>query len=154
MKRKNPIVSIYWESTRPLRLLTIPVGILTSLGIYLKSDNPLDNVTLINSVAPWYVWASILLSISLYRLYVLIVPESTCDSGWTCLYARSVLGMIGGVLGIIIWSIISVSSIAAMGAGLNVVLIVFSIIEVWILSRALVAYNYADTLWKRKIRNE
>ena len=151
---KNPLINIYWESTRPLRFLTILTGTLASIGMYLRSGSPSEDMALLNTLAPWYLWSSILMLVSIFRLYVLLVPENSFKRIELCMYIRSFGGLLAGVCGIVIWSILFVSFSIAKDFGLGLLLLIPCIIEVWLLSRSLVSYNYATTICKRKRRNE
>lgn len=154
MRHKNPIVSVYWESTRPLRFLTIPVGLLATIGIFLRANSPTDDMALVMGLAPWYVWASILLTGALFRLYGLIYPEENCLRNDTCACIRSSGSIVVGIGNIIVWSVLFVSSSLAKDFGLGLLLIIPCIIEVWLLSRAIVAYGAAINSWKRRRKNE
>jgi hypothetical protein len=147
---RHPLVTLYWESTKSLRFISIPVSILAAIGISLRTHTPQGDIALMLELAPWYVYSIMLTITGLFRLYGLIYPKYDCLEIGPCTCARSVGSIIISVFSIIVWSILFVSSAIAVDFGLGLLLIIPCMIEVWLLSRAIVSYS----IYKDRHKNE
>jgi hypothetical protein len=122
----HPLTSIYWDSTRPLKLLTLFLYPLAAFGMYLSSFNENGDTHLLMRLAPWWVWALMVSYVWCARLVWLIWWEGL---KWT---RRTT-----PFFGICFWSFLLASNLQrpetlAFGTMYGIC----ALLEGWILSRA------------------
>lgn len=126
----NTLRSLYWESTRSVRFVTILVCLLGALGMWARNDSKGGDLHLMYTLAPWWVWVAGLLSIATQRYYCLW-RSATCKAD--CL--ETIPGALTCIVAIFIWSTFLTSSAIASDFGMALMVLVCCFIEAWLLSR-------------------
>jgi hypothetical protein len=126
----NTLRSLYWESTRSVRFVTILVCLLGALGMWARSDSTSGDMHLMFALAPWWVWASGLLLVAVQRYYCLW-RSAVCRRD--CM--ETMPGALTCVVSIFIWSTFLASSAIASDFGMALMVLVCCFIEAWLLSR-------------------
>lgn len=126
----NILRSLYWESTRSVRFVTILVCLLGALGMLARRASTGGDLHLMFAMAPWWIWASGLLLVSMQRYYCLW-RSAVCNAD--CL--ETVPGALTCVVAIFIWSTFLASSAIASDFGMALMVLVCCFIEAWLLSR-------------------
>lgn len=126
----NTLRSLYWESTRSIRFVTICVAVLGALGIFVRRGSTQSDFHLIMHFAPWWVWTSGLLVVAAHR-YWCLWRSAVCDAD--CL--ETIPGVFVCVGAMFIWFMLLVSSAVASDFGLAMMIAVCIAIEMWLLSR-------------------
>lgn len=126
----NTLRSLYWESTRSARFITIIVCVLGAMGMWTRSDSKGGDLHLMYALAPWWVWVSGLLMVAAQRYYCLW-RSAVC--GTDCL--ETIPGALVCIASIFIWSTFLVSSAIASDFGMALMVLVCCFIEAWLLSR-------------------
>lgn len=128
----NTLRSLYWESTRSARFITILICILGALGIWARRDSALGDFHLVLHLAPWWAWSGGLLTVALHRYWCLWRSALCCAD---CL--QTIPGIFICIGAIFIWATLLASSAIATDFGLALMLLVCCFIEAWLLSRHL-----------------
>ena len=126
----NTLRSLYWESTRSTRFLTIIVCMFGATGVWLRSKSPNGDMSLVMHLAPWWCWTAGLLLVAAHR-YWCLWRSAICDHD--CLETKP--GILMCILALFIWSTFLASSAADSHFGLALMLLVCDVIEAWLLSR-------------------
>lgn len=126
----NTLVSLFWESTRSVRLITVLVSVLGAIGIYLRSRNPSGDVGLLLQVAPWWVWSSALLYVAAKRYWCLWWSE-----GCSTVCEKALQAMITCLIAITVWSMLLASAVIVSDFGLSLMILVCNFCETWLLAR-------------------
>jgi hypothetical protein len=126
----NTLRSLYWESTRSVRFITILMCLLGALGIWARSDTTQGDMHLVFHLAPWWAWSGGLLVVAVHRYWCLWRSAVCCAD---CL--ETIPGIFVCVGAIFIWSTLLVSSAIATDFGLALMILVCCFIEAWLLSR-------------------
>ena len=126
MNPLQTLYSIYWDSTRPMRLVTILLYPLAAFGIYLSHIAADTDADLMLHIAPWWVWALMVGYVFTARVVGLFFWHGIVATRKTT-----------PIVGVIFWSMLLASNLThpdtlAFGTLYGVA----AIIEGWILSRA------------------
>jgi hypothetical protein len=121
----NSIGSIFCDSMRPLKLVTVPLYALCAVGLSMAENHGRADLILVLHVAPLWIWALMCAYISVSRYIGLFIWQGTW---WTRRFAP--------ILGITIWAMLFSASLVAPNFGMGLLYIVAAFIEVWILARA------------------
>lgn len=126
MSTPTTLRAIYWDSTRPAKLLTAVLYGLVALGFFLARDMHREDLDLIFSEVHWSVWCLATLYLCISRCIGLFV--------WSGTYETKVGTP---VVGVIFWSMLLAASMAdhdnfAFGAMYAAAIA----IEGWLFSRA------------------
>lgn len=128
----NTLRSLYWESTRMTRFLTIILTLLAAIGVYFRRNSVAGDLHLVFHIASWWIWALGLVIVAVHR-YWCLWRSAVCRHD--CL--ETIPGIFVCVLAICIWSTFLASAAVATDFGLALMLLVCDFIEVWLLSRHL-----------------
>lgn len=128
----NTLRSLYWESTRSARFITILICVLGALGIWVRRDSALGDFYLVLHLAPWWAWSGGLLTVAIHRYWCLWRSALCCAD---CL--ETIPGIFTCMGAIFIWATLLASSAIATDFGLALMLLVCCFIEAWLLSRHL-----------------
>lgn len=126
----NTLRSLYWESTRAVRFITIIVCLLGVIGIYVRRNGSGGDLSLAMHLYPWWVWCLGLLSVAIHR-YWCLWRSAICHTD--CL--ETIPGATACVLSIFIWAVFLTSAAVSTDFGLALMLLVCIFIEMWLLSR-------------------
>lgn len=126
----NTLRTLYWESTRWARFVTIILCTLAAAGVFLRRNSSGGDLHLIFHMLPWSVWVTALLFIAAHR-YWCLWHSAVC--GPDCL--ETVPGTFVCVLALFVWTAFLVSSAIASDFGLALMLIACAMIEMWLLAR-------------------
>lgn len=126
----NTLRSLYWESTRSIRFVTICVSLLGALGIWARRDSTQGDFQFVLEFAPWWVWTGVLVIVAAHRYWCLWRSAICCAD---CL--ETVPGVFVCIGAIFVWSVLLISSAKATDFGLALMLLVCVAIETWLLSR-------------------
>lgn len=138
----NTLVSLFWESTRSVRFLTILVSLLGALGVYLRRDSGHGDMHLFLQTLPWYCWSGTLTLVALDRWWCLWY-SSKCEE--VC--AEDSLVLITCTAALYVWGMLLMSAILSTDFGLSLLLIVCIVIEFWLLARV-----FAERLYKKETK--
>ncbi len=138
----NTLRSLYWESTRSVRFITILVCLLGALGMWARSDSKGGDLHLMFALAPWWAWTSGLLLVAAQR-YFCLWRSAVCRSD--CL--ETIPGALTCVVAIFIWSTFLASSAIASDFGMALMVLVCCFIEAWLLSRHV---QHLALRWEKK----
>lgn len=122
--------SLYWESTRSARFITIVVSALGAIGVFLRRDSANGDMGMVFELFPWWVWSMSLLIVSTHR-YWCLWRSAIC--GPDCLETKP--GVLVSVIAIFVWAVFLTSSAASSDFGLALMLLVCIGLECWLLSR-------------------
>ena len=120
-------VEIFFDSLRPLKLLSIALYLLAGVGIFLRQKDASGDVHLLLHIAPLFCWATMFLFMCVSRFLGLFYPQSG-----TVLTRR-----VTPVVGIVLWSYMFAASLVAPDFGMGLLYLVAASIEVWILARSI-----------------
>jgi hypothetical protein len=127
----NTLRSLYWESTRSVRFITILVNLLGGIGIWARrAGEPQGDFFLILHLAPWWAWSGMLFAVAVHRYWCLWKSALCCND---CI--ETVPGMFICIGAIFVWATLFTSSAIATDFGLALMLLVCCFIEAWLLSR-------------------
>lgn len=136
--------SLYWESTRSVRFVTIAVCLLGALGIWARRHSATGDLHLAFSLAPWWAWSGVLTLTAIHR-YWCLWRSAVCKAD--CL--ETTPGIVVYVAAIFVWSTFLTSSAIATDFGLALMLLVCCFIEMWLLSRH-IQHLLAKPKWRAK----
>lgn len=124
--KMNTVAGIFYDSLRPLKLVTILLyGILT-FSFYLRSDGETD-VALMTKMAPWWIWSSVSAFVTILRIIGLAYSQGPF-----------LTRVIVPVFGIVFWCMLLAAAFEAQHFGFGLLYIVCAFIEAWFLARAIV----------------
>lgn len=126
----NTLRSLYWESTRSVRFITILVCILGAIGVWARKGNIQGDFQLVLTIAPWWVWSGILVLVAIHRYWCLWRSAMCCAD---CVEA--IPGVVTCIGATFVWATLLASSAVATDFGLALMLLVCCGIEAWLLSR-------------------
>ena len=118
--------SIFWDSTRPVKFLTLFLYPLASIGMYLAHLMKDGDASLMLGFLPWWAWSVVALYISVARFVGLFfwfgIPATRRTTP---------------ILGVIFWSMLLASAIEHIDTfAFGTLYGVCALLEGWLLSRA------------------
>lgn len=119
------IISIFFDSTRSLRLLLVFVYALTACALYLRTSSPVGDVAIMFKFMGIWGWEPLCIGLCTSR-YI--------DLFWRLSYPLS--RKITAICGIILWSFLFASSFATSQFGLGMLYLAPALIETLLLARA------------------
>ena len=125
MTLKSRLVSLYFADTMPTRYWSIWLMLLAALGVYLRSDDPSPDMTLMFELALWWVWSGALVVLAIYRILGLVPYAVTSRTK-----------ILTPLLSMFIWVMFISSAVLAPQFGLSLLFIVPALQDTWLLSRA------------------
>jgi hypothetical protein len=127
------LASIFLDSMRPIKLITIPTSLLAAAGIYANSGtDPAGDLALLVQVLPAWAWVLMLVYIAIARFVGLFIWGGV---RWT---RRTT-----PIIGIVAWSLLFVGgAVATPMEGMSILYLIPMVIETWILARALIEDEY------------
>ena len=124
-KRAYIIASIFCDSMRPLKLITILLYALCAFGLSLSDKRRSADLAFVFDAAPWWVWMLACAYVVVARFVGLFVWQGWW---WT---RRST-----PIIGLTIWSMLFSASLHAPNFGMGLLYLVGCVIEAWLLARA------------------
>lgn len=137
------LISLFWESTRSARLISLVVSLLAALGIFLRRNTPAGDIHLLLDSGPWWVWSGALFIVAVNRWWCLWYSPKCND---VCI--STVPAMLTAMLALIVWSTLLVSAYVAKDFGLSLMLIACNLIEFWILARV-----FTERLERKRLKH-
>ena len=125
MTLKSRFVDLYFADTMPTRYWSVWVMLLAALGVYMRSDDPSPNMTLMFELALWWVWSGALVVLAIYRILGLVPYVVTSRTK-----------ILTPLLSMFIWVMFISSAVLAPQFGLSLLLIIPALQDTWILSRS------------------
>ena len=125
MTLKSRFVDLYFADTMPTRYWSVWVMLLAALGVYMRSDDPSPNMTLMFELALWWVWSGALVVLAIYRILGLVPYAVTSRTK-----------ILTPLLSMFIWVMFISSAVLAPQFGLSLLFIVPALQDTWLLSRA------------------
>lgn len=116
------------QDMRPVKLITIPLTFLASVGIYMQyATGSTGDFDLLFHLEPWWFWSVLFSFVGVSRFVGIFVWAGTM---WT--------RRVTPVVGIVLWSMMFASSdIASPAEGMGLLYLIPLGMETWILGRAL-----------------
>ena len=125
MTLKSRFVDLYFADTMPTRYWSVWVMLLAALGVYMRSDDPSPNMTLMFELALWWVWSGALVVLAIYRILGLVPYAVTQRTK-----------ILTPLLAMFIWVMFISAAVLAPQFGLSLLFIVPALQDTWILSRS------------------
>ena len=125
MTLKSRLVSLYFSDTMPTRYWSVWLMSLAALGVYMRSDDPADDMMLMFGLAPWWAWSGVLVVLAIYRILGLVPYAVT---------ARTKI--LTPLLAMVIWAMFIAAAISAPQFGMSILFVVPALQDTWILSRS------------------
>jgi hypothetical protein len=119
------LISIFCDSTRPLKLIMMVSYLITAIALYMRADDASGDARYIFEVMDVWYWEAICLYIATARYVGLF--------WWK---GHPLTRRTTPILGIILWSFLFTSAVTATQFGFGLLYLVCAFIEVWILARA------------------
>lgn len=128
---KRLLINLYYADTLTTRYWSVWVMLLAAVGIWMRADDPTEDIALLFQVAPWWAWSSMLTILVIYRVMGIF------EYGMTPLTA----GLIP-LISMFIWAMFLAAALVAPHFGLSLLFLVPAIQDTWLLSRWFLArYN-------------
>ena len=125
MTLKSRLVGLYFADTMPTRYWSVWLMLLAALGVYMRSDDPADDMALMLDMAPWWVWSGALVVLAIYRVLGLVPYAVTPRTK-----------ILTPLLSMFIWVMFISAAVLAPQFGLSLLFIVPALQDTWILSRS------------------
>ena len=118
------LTSLYWDSLRPVKFLTIPLYAFCAIGMVMRRTHPEPDLVLLFNVMCWQAWTIMCFSLCAGRLCGLFFWGGNTFTKYL---------MTG--MGIFVWSMLFASSSSPWGMGS--LYLVAATFEAWIMARVL-----------------
>jgi hypothetical protein len=125
MTLKSRLVDLYFADTTPTRYWSIWLMLLAAVGVYMRSDDPADDMVLMFGLAPWWCWSGVLVVLAIYRILGLVPYAVT---------ARTKI--LTPLFSMVIWAMFIAAAISAPQFGMSILFVVPALQDTWILSRS------------------
>ena len=140
----NTLLSLFWESTKIVRLITLITSLEAAIGIALRRHSPVGDINMLLSAAPWWVWSGTLFLVAVNRWWCLWYSPQ-CDRA--CI--STIPAMLSSVAAIGVWSTLLVSAGMASDFGLALMIISCVLLEFWLLARV-----FTERLERKRLEHE
>lgn len=125
MTLKSRLVDLYFADTLPTRYWSVWIMLLAAVGVYMRSDDPSEDMALMLGMAPWWAWSTMLTMLSVYRVMGMVPYAVTSRTK-----------ILTPLLSMAIWAMFLAAAISAPQFGLSLLFVVPALQDTWILSRA------------------
>lgn len=122
----NTFVGIFYDSLRPLKLVTVLLYGIISISFYLRSEGHTD-AELITRMAPWWFWSMASAAVCIVRICGLVYGQGH-------FFTRATIPAIG----IVFWSMLFAAALNAQHFGFGLLYLVCAFMEAWFLARAII----------------
>lgn len=140
----NTLLSLFWESTRLARFITMVTSLEAAIGIAIRRDSPVGDINMLLSAAPWWVWSGILFLVAVNRWWCLWYSPQ-CSN--VCI--STIPSMLSSAAAIGVWSTLLVSAAIASDFGLALMIISCIVLEFWLLARV-----FTERMERKRLKNE
>lgn len=130
---KERFYILYLSDTGPTRFWSIWVAVFAGVGVALRGETLGCDLTLLLTVAPWYVWSAVLGGIAVARWVGLI--------SWT---GNTATRLAIPIVSVIVWAMFFAAGLIAPNFGLSILFLVPALQETWILSRVIYDEGLAE----------
>ena len=125
MTLKSRLVDLYFADTMPTRYWSVWIMLLAALGVYMRSDDPADDMLLRFGLAPWWCWSGVLVVLAIYRILGLVPYAVTHRTK-----------ILTPLLSMAIWAMFLAAALSASQLDMSILFIVPALQDTWILSRS------------------
>lgn len=125
---KKLLINLYFADTLTTRYWSVWVMLLAALGLWLRQDDPTQDVALLLDLAPWWCWSGMLVVLAIYRILGIF------EIGMTP-FTKFMTPMCS----MFIWAMFLAAALAAPYFGLSILFVVPAMQDTWLLSRAFLA---------------
>ena len=125
MTLKSRLVDLYFADTMPTRCWSVWIMLLAAVVMYMRSDDPSEDMALMLDMAPWWAWSTLLVLLSVYRVMGMVPYAVTSRTK-----------ILTPLLSMAIWVMFLAAALSAPQFGLSLLFVVPALQDTWILSRS------------------